>query len=103
MAGSETTASQLSGLTALLLRNSDCLKKLTAEVRSSFKSEQEISSTSVNSLKYLQACLNEGLRCYPPIAGGLPRIMPKGGNIIDGEHVAEGVSLTSFGPVSFML
>jgi cytochrome P450 len=93
MAGSETTASQLSGLTALLLQNPNCLERLKKEVRSAFKSDKDITSTSVTSLRYLQACLDEGLRCYPPVAGGLLRVVPKGGNIIEGEHVPEGASI----------
>ncbi|KFA70077.1 Atr14 [Stachybotrys chlorohalonatus IBT 40285] len=46
MAGSETTASQLSGLTALLLQNPNCLERLKKEVRSAFKSDKDITSTS---------------------------------------------------------
>lgn len=49
-----------------------------------FASEDEIDLVSVNRLTYMLACLNEGLRMYPPIANGLPRILPAGGaRIID--------------------
>lgn len=37
------------------------------------------------------ACLNESLRCYPPVAVGLPRQAPKGGGNVDGHFVPEGV------------
>lgn len=43
------------------------------------------------------ACLNESLRRYPPVAGSLPRIIPKGGAMIDGKFVPEGVSCSSPG------
>lgn len=50
IAGSETTATLLSGAAFLLTTNPDKLAKLTQEVRSSFKSEEEITLMSVNSL-----------------------------------------------------
>ncbi|KAL1980637.1 hypothetical protein VTN96DRAFT_3888 [Rasamsonia emersonii] len=87
--GSETTATLLSGVTYYLLTNPDKLQKLTAEVRSAFKSEDEINIVSVNKLTYMLACLDEGLRMYPPIANGLPRVVPKGGANIIGTYVPE--------------
>ena len=62
IAGSETTSTLLSGITYLLLRNPEQLERLTDEVRSSFKSDDEITLLSVNKLEYMLACLNEGLR-----------------------------------------
>lgn len=91
--GSETTATLLSGVTYYLLTNPDKLQKLTAEVRSAFKSEDEINIVSVNKLTYMLACLDEGLRMYPPIANGLPRVVPKGGANIIGTYVPENVGL----------
>ena len=93
IAGSETTASLLCGVTFLLLRNPTALKKVTEEVRGSFKSEDEITLTSVNGLKYMLACLNEALRVYPPLTGGLQRRIPPGGGKIAGVEVPEEVSL----------
>jgi cytochrome P450 len=90
IAGSETTATLLSGLTYLLLTNPKALERLTAEVRSSFKSDQDITLLSVNSLEYMQACLNEALRRYPPVPMGMPRQVPKGGATIAGTVVPEG-------------
>ncbi|MBE3047713.1 cytochrome P450 [Candidatus Bathyarchaeota archaeon] len=92
VAGSETTASTMSGVTWLLLANPEKLAKLAAEVRGAFSDESEIDFTSTQGLVYLTACLNEGLRRYPAIAGGLPRVVPKGGALISGNYVPEGVS-----------
>lgn len=47
---------------------------------------------SVQRLEYMLACLNEGLRMYPPVAIGLPREVPKGGAVMSGDYVPEGVS-----------
>ena len=89
IAGSETTATLLTGVTHLLLANPDKLKRLTAEVRSTFKSSEEITLISVGSLKYMLACLNEALRYYPPVPIGLPRMVPKGGATVIGHDLPE--------------
>ena len=52
-AGSESTATLLSGAVYLLLTNPDHLQKLTDEVRSTFKREEEITLTSVHRLEYV--------------------------------------------------
>ncbi|KAI1460531.1 cytochrome P450 [Annulohypoxylon moriforme] len=89
IAGSETTATLLSGVSFLLTTNPDKLAKLTQEVRSTFNSEEEITLLSVNNLSYMLACLNEAFRMYPPVAADLPRVVPKGGATIGGKYVAE--------------
>ncbi|KAJ4291290.1 hypothetical protein N0V88_006293 [Collariella sp. IMI 366227] len=88
--GSETTATLLSGVTYFLLTNPEAMKKLTAEIRRTFKSEDEIDFASVSVLPYLLACLDEALRMYPPVPAGLPRVVPKGGATIVGNYVPEG-------------
>lgn len=88
VAGSETTATCLTGLTFFLLSNEPCLKRLSAEVRSQFKTTQEIDGDSTKDLKYLQAVIDEGLRMFPPVAFGLPRICP--GTVVDGHYIPAG-------------
>jgi len=94
-AGSETSATLLSGVTYLLLRTPDALKKVTEEIRSAFKSEGDMTFTSVGQLTYLTACISEALRRYPPVSIGLPRFVPEGrvGTMIAGHNVPEKVSL----------
>ena len=92
VAGSETTATLLSGVTFLLLKNPGALEKLAQEVRSTFSSESEITLLSVGKLNYMLACLDEALRLYPPVSIGFPRQVPKGGVTIAGEFLPEGVS-----------
>ncbi|EER41050.1 trichothecene C-15 hydroxylase [Histoplasma capsulatum H143] len=87
--GSETTATLLCGVTYLLLSNPQTLERLTAEVRSAFKSEDEINMSSANDLNYMLACLDEALRVYPPVPLGLPRVVPKGGCEISGKFIPE--------------
>lgn len=86
-AGSETTASLLSGVTYHLLTNRSILAKLTDEVRNAFKKESEITMISVNSLEYLLAVLNEALCIYPPVPGNLNRITPPEGCMVAGRFI----------------
>jgi cytochrome P450 len=74
-----------------LVKNPELLKKLTAEVRSSFAFADEITLSSVGKLSYLQACLDEALRSYPPVPVGMPRVVPEGGAKVAGEFVPEKV------------
>ncbi|KAL1969566.1 hypothetical protein VTN77DRAFT_9004 [Rasamsonia byssochlamydoides] len=90
VAGSETTASLLTGLTYHLCKNPHVLDKLTAEVRSTFERDEDINLISVNSLKYELAVLDEGLRLFPPASAGLPRRVPQGGAMVAGQWVPEG-------------
>ncbi|KAJ5981544.1 cytochrome P450 ClCP1 [Penicillium canescens] len=93
-AGAETTATALSGLTYYLLTNAEALEKATLEVRSTFKDECEITFSSVCRLNFLQACMNEALRLYPPISVGMPRVTPREGVLICGHYVPGDTTVT---------
>ena len=92
IAGSETTATLLSGVTYLLAKNPRVLKKLVDEVRSTFNSESEINLVRTNKLRYMLACLDEAMRMYPPVPATFPRNVPNGGDTIGEQWVPEGVS-----------
>lgn len=61
IAGSDTTATLLSGVTYLLLKNPHVLMKLQKEVRSAFAHGDEINLDSCNKLGYCLATLTEAL------------------------------------------
>ena len=92
LAGSETTATALSCITYYLLRTPAALQKLQQEIYGRFNSYEEITAVSTNGLKYLQAVCLEGLRLYPPLPFALPRVVPEGGDYVDGQFVPGGVS-----------
>ena len=92
IAGSETTATVLSGLTYHLLKTPRAFNALKDEARSSFNSYSEINSISTQHLKYLNAVIEEGLRIYPPAPGGFPRVCP-GGNVA-GHYIPKGVTVS---------
>ncbi|KAJ4861384.1 cytochrome p450 domain-containing protein [Trichoderma breve] len=87
IAGSETTATTLSGVTYLLLTHPEVLQKTMDEVRSSFSNEGEIDLLSVQKLGYMMAVLQEALRMYPPVPTAIPRKTQPGGDVICGQYV----------------
>lgn len=92
VAGSETTASFLSGWVNLLLRNKSCYDKLVTEIRTTFKNEGDITFQILQDLPYLNACIKEGLRIFPPVPAGLLRTVPSAGDTVDGHWIPGGVN-----------
>ncbi|KAL8692053.1 MAG: hypothetical protein Q9218_002839 [Villophora microphyllina] len=90
--GSETTATTLTVVTYFLSRHPQVLKKLQAEVRMAFAKYEQINGASAANLKYLHAVCLEALRVFPPLPLALPRLVPPGGDTVDGFFVPEGVS-----------
>ncbi|PQE20159.1 isotrichodermin C-15 hydroxylase protein [Rutstroemia sp. NJR-2017a BBW] len=93
LAGSETTATLLNGLTYFLLQNPTTLNNLTLELRNKFKSRSELTLLALASCKYLNAVLEEGLRMYPPVPINLPRLSPPSGTTIEEKYVPGGVTI----------
>ncbi|EON61526.1 hypothetical protein W97_00741 [Coniosporium apollinis CBS 100218] len=93
IAGTETTATLLSGLTFYLLKTPATMDRLVNEIRSAFADTKEITMERLAQLKYLNACVEEGLRMYPPVPIGLPRVTPPEGTEICGRFVAGGTSV----------
>lgn len=95
LAGSETTATWLSGTTFYLLKNPDVLAKTISEVRSAFDRAEDITVLATAHLKYMNAVLEESLRIYPPAPSSLPRQVPAAGSTIAGQWVPGGVSCSN--------
>ncbi|KAI0096629.1 cytochrome P450 [Nemania sp. FL0031] len=93
-AGTETTASLLTGTTYYLLKNPDKMKILVNEIRGRFKSNDEITFEALSQLEYLNACLREGLRVYPSIPSAIPREVAEGGNFIMGTWLPAGTRVS---------
>ena len=96
LAGSETTATVLSGVTYWLLRTPEAWRKVTEEVRNAFESEDDINFTNATArLPYMLACLDETFRIYPPVPAGLARLTPPGPPTdISGYQVPAGVGIS---------
>lgn len=91
IAGGETTATCLAAASYYLLKTPKALETLVSEIRSRYKTYEEIDAKSAMQLPYLQAVLNESLRIYPPGSQGFPRISP--GCEIDGYWVPKGTEV----------
>lgn len=93
VAGTETTATLLSGATYHLLSNPQYLSRLQAELRQNFTKVADLRLEPLAKLTYLEAVLKESLRMYPPVPIGLPRVSPPGGMQVGGHFVPEGTIL----------
>ncbi|KAI0163984.1 benzoate 4-monooxygenase cytochrome P450 [Xylariaceae sp. FL1272] len=98
IAGSETTATALATVTYHMLRNVDIEERLRREVRGAFNSYEDIDGRSTQQLPYLKAVILEAMRIYPPLPFALPRVVPDGGDTVDGHFLAAGtvVSINPF-------
>ena len=79
---------------ARLIWNPQCYAKLTHEIRSTFANEEAITFNAIVDLPYLNACIEEVLRVHPPVPAGPPRVVPPGGDFIDGHWVPGGVTVS---------
>ncbi|KAK3392843.1 cytochrome P450 [Podospora didyma] len=95
-AGSETTATTLSGTMNYLIQHPDKLKVLADEVRKRFKtgSESDMTFDALRNIPYLNAVLSEGLRLCTPIPWILPRLVPLEGGTICGVFLPGGTPVS---------
>ena len=94
VAGTDATATALSGTMLCLVQNPSKLEVLSGEIRCSFSSRDDIDIASTTNLPHLNTVINEGLRLTNPAPGGLPRIVPPGSDYYAGHFVTEGTSIS---------
>ncbi|PSR81867.1 hypothetical protein PHLCEN_2v6239 [Hermanssonia centrifuga] len=90
IAGSDTSATTLSHLWYYLLSNSACFNQLRSEVDEVFPlGEDPLNDLSkLGTMSYLNACINEVLRLYPPVLAALQRrVEPDRGGVMVGDHL----------------
>lgn len=92
VAGSDSTSSVLAGFWFYISRNTSAYNRLTMEIRTTFKSSDEIlSGPKLASCIYLYACIDESLRMSPAGPSEFAREVLHGGTIINGEYFPQGV------------
>jgi cytochrome P450 len=79
-------------MTYFMLKRPQTYETLKKEIREAYASEDDMTVVSVAQLKYLNACIEEGLRMFPPAPTALPRVAPRGGDVVCGQFVPEKVS-----------
>ncbi|KAF7539197.1 hypothetical protein G7054_g2378 [Neopestalotiopsis clavispora] len=89
-AGTDTTATAMTGWTYYICTHAKVYSHLIREVRDAIRSVDEIKWAKVKDFRYLEASLNEALRLFPPSAASQQRIVPPGGATIDGYYVPAG-------------
>ncbi|KAJ4250327.1 hypothetical protein NW757_007160 [Fusarium falciforme] len=96
IAGSDTTAITTAAAFFYLSRNPEVQQKLADEITSTFSSLDEIKSgPTLHSCKYLRAFIEETLRMSPPVPADLSREVQKGGIVVDGEYIPEGIKVST--------
>ncbi|POR35382.1 Tryprostatin B 6-hydroxylase [Tolypocladium paradoxum] len=79
VAGSDTIAASLTCLFFELALHPRVTEILRVEVDEYFAGNERPAAQSLSKLEYLQACINESLRLYPPVPSGLQRMTPPEG------------------------
>ncbi|POS72720.1 isotrichodermin C-15 hydroxylase [Diaporthe helianthi] len=104
LGGYETSSSLVSGLTFLLLSRPEFYSRAASEVRNSFSSMDDMTGLSTSELPFLDGCIREALRRYPPTAGSQPRMVPSGcgGVNIAGHFVPENTTVSIYPYVAGM-
>ena len=73
-----------------LLRTPHAYTRLTSEIRTAFPtSPQNMKFTQLAELPYMNACIDEALRIFPPVPTGLTRTVPSGGDTVSGHFIPE--------------
>jgi benzoate 4-monooxygenase len=97
-AGTDTTTAALTYTVFLLYKHTDILARLREEIDAATMTTMDdtelISYDTASRLPFLRACIEESLRLRPPSSFGLPRIVPKGGRMIAGQFIPEGVTVS---------
>ena len=91
VAGSETTASVLTGWTWYMIAQPKAMARAAQEVRGKFKKADDITLKSTTDLEYLNATVSETLRLFPAGPLALPRIIEtQPGQMVAGHWVPYG-------------
>ncbi|KAK7973058.1 hypothetical protein PG988_007192 [Apiospora saccharicola] len=73
-------ATLLAGVIYYLLPNPSTLNRVADEIHTSFTNTESFTFERLGGLRYLNACLQEALRVYPPLPIGVARVVPPGGS-----------------------
>jgi len=103
VAGSDTTSTSVQSTLLAIITNPQVYTTLRAEisraVASGNVSYPVIRDSEAKQLAYLQACVMEGLRKFPPLSQLRERVVPEGGDTLGAYHIPAGtyVGLNAWG------
>ncbi|KAL6706318.1 hypothetical protein ACN47E_005608 [Coniothyrium glycines] len=93
VAGSETSATLLSGAIYYLATHPHWLTSLQHDLDTAFPTDSHITFDTVKPLKRLTAILTETFRLYPPVPTSLPRVVNPSGATLSGAVLPAGTQL----------
>ena len=95
-AGSDTTATSIRAILLHIITNPPVYRRLQQEIDAR-AADRTIScparEAEVRQLPYLQACIKEGLRIFPPITYLRERVTPEGGDVLNSYALPGGVNV----------
>ncbi|KAF2230840.1 cytochrome P450 [Viridothelium virens] len=92
-AGTDTTATALTGWTYFMCTHPYVYRRLVSEIREAFLTADDIKWEKVKELQYFDATINEALRLFPPSPASQQRLVPLGGATIAGYYVPSGTTV----------
>ena len=93
-AGADTTSTTFAAMFFYLTRNWEVYQRLTQEIRTTFKSAEEIhSGPQLTSCHYLRAFIDETLRMNPPVSSDPTREVLTGGIDIEEQYLPKGTDV----------
>ncbi|KAI9808771.1 MAG: hypothetical protein M1825_003924 [Sarcosagium campestre] len=97
MAGSDTTATALRTIFFSIITSPQTYVRLQNEIDATQSGSSRpfhiIRESEAQKLPYLQACIKEGMRMWPPLTGLQSKTVPTGGDEILGFHVPAGTNI----------
>ncbi|KAF2213508.1 hypothetical protein CERZMDRAFT_120796 [Cercospora zeae-maydis SCOH1-5] len=100
MAGSDTTATAVRSVMLNVVSCARVYARLMQEITGKIEEgsigigeEDVIKDSTARGMKYLQACIKEGLRIAPPVSGLFSHEVPAGGDEVDGYFVPGGTRI----------
>ena len=102
VAGSDTTSTAVQSTLLAIILNPHVYQTLRLEIQAAVKAKAvsyPIADREGKQLPYLQACVLEGLRKFPPLSQLRERVVPPEGDIINGHRIPGGtfIGLNAWG------
>jgi cytochrome P450 len=92
LAGSDSTATAIRMVFLYVLTAPSVYAKLTREIRA-YATSPITKASDARAMPYLQSCIKEGLRMWPPLAGLLTKAAPEGGETFKGTFIPSGIEV----------
>ncbi|QDS75022.1 hypothetical protein FKW77_005880 [Venturia effusa] len=93
VAGTDTTVTSLRTITMFIITHPQVYRKLQDELDGAQLTFPILTDNEAKNLPYLQACISEGLRIFPPVTGLFTKRVPPEGDTIHGKFIPGGTEI----------